>query len=51
MSEFLVVAGMSGAGRSTAAASLDDIGWFVIDGLPPALITELDQALRIHLGL
>ena len=43
MSEFLVVAGMSGAGRSTAAASLDDIGWFVIDGLPPALITKVSE--------
>jgi len=34
---------MSGAGRSTAAASLDDIGWFVIDGLPPALITKVSE--------
>lgn len=38
MSEFLVVAGMSGAGRSTAAATLEDLGWFVIDNLPPALL-------------
>jgi len=41
MSEFLVVTGMSGAGRSTAAATLEDLGWFVIDNLPPALITKV----------
>ena len=34
MSEFVVVTGMSGAGRSTAAAALEDVGWFVIDNLP-----------------
>lgn len=43
MSEFLVVAGMSGAGRSTAAASLEDLGWFVIDNLPPALFTKVAE--------
>lgn len=31
---------MSGAGRSTAAAALEDLGWFVIDNLPPALFPE-----------
>jgi UPF0042 nucleotide-binding protein len=41
MSEYLVVAGMSGAGRSSAAANLEDAGWFVIDGLPPALIGKV----------
>ena len=41
MSEFVVVTGMSGAGRSTAAATLEDLGWFVIDNLPPALITKV----------
>ncbi len=41
MSEFLFVTGMSGAGRSTAAAALEDVGWFVIDNLPPALITKV----------
>jgi RNase adapter protein RapZ len=41
MSEFLFVTGMSGAGRSTAAAALEDLGWFVIDNLPPKLITKV----------
>ncbi|MGH9089920.1 MAG: RNase adapter RapZ [Acidimicrobiales bacterium] len=43
MSEFLVVAGMSGAGRSTAADTLEDLGWFVIDNLPAALFTKVAE--------
>jgi len=34
----LIITGMSGAGRSTASDTLEDLGWFVIDNLPPALI-------------
>ena len=41
MSEFVMVTGMSGAGRSTAAAALEDVGWFVIDNLPAELITKM----------
>lgn len=47
MSEFVVITGLSGAGRSQAANVLEDLGWFVIDNLPPALIdkvAELAQA-------
>jgi UPF0042 nucleotide-binding protein len=43
----LVITGMSGAGRSTASDTLEDLGWYVIDNLPPALIgpvTELAAA-------
>ncbi len=43
MARFLVVAGMSGAGRSTAAAALEDLGWFVIDNLPPTLIPKVAE--------
>ncbi len=43
MTEFLFVTGMSGAGRSTTAAALEDLGWFVIDNLPPALITKVAE--------
>jgi UPF0042 nucleotide-binding protein len=43
MAEYLVLAGMSGAGRSTAAATLEDRGWFVIDNLPPALIGKVAE--------
>ncbi|MEY2568635.1 MAG: RNase adapter protein RapZ [Actinomycetota bacterium] len=43
MSEFLIVTGLSGAGRSTAADALEDLGWFVIDNLPPALIGKVTE--------
>ncbi len=41
MGEFLVITGLAGAGRSTAAATFEDLGWFVIDNLPPALIGKV----------
>ncbi|HEY3844938.1 MAG TPA: RNase adapter RapZ [Acidimicrobiales bacterium] len=47
MSEFLVVTGMSGAGRSTAAATLEDLGWFVIDNLPAALIMKMAEMVDL----
>ncbi len=43
MNEFLVVTGNSGAGRSVAANVLEDLGWFVIDNLPPALIAKVGE--------
>jgi RNase adapter protein RapZ len=36
--ELTIVTGMSGAGRSTAARCLEDLGWFVVDNLPPGLL-------------
>ena len=47
MSEVLVVTGMSGAGRSTAAATLEDLGWFVIDNLPAALIMKMAEMIDL----
>ena len=47
MSEFLVVTGMSGAGRSTAADSLEDLGWFVIDNLPATLILNMAEMIKL----
>lgn len=41
--EFVVVTGQSGAGRSQAANYLEDLGWFVIDNLPPALIPKVSE--------
>jgi len=38
--EVALVTGMSGAGRSTAARALEDLGWFVIDNLLPSLIPD-----------
>jgi UPF0042 nucleotide-binding protein len=43
MGEFLVITGLAGAGRSTAAATFEDLGWFVIDNLPPALIGKVAE--------
>ena len=36
-----IITGLSGAGRSEAARALEDLGWFVIDNLPPALISKM----------
>jgi UPF0042 nucleotide-binding protein len=38
--QVLVVTGMSGAGRSTAAKVLEDLGYTVIDNLPPQLLSQ-----------
>ena len=51
VSEFVVIAGMSGAGRSQAANSLEDLGWFVIDNLPPPLIPKVAElAAKLQAG-
>jgi UPF0042 nucleotide-binding protein len=39
--ELLVVTGMSGAGRSTVGNALEDLGWYVVDNLPPQMLTTL----------
>ncbi|MCL3862020.1 RNase adapter RapZ [Actinotalea sp. K2] len=39
--EILVITGMSGAGKSRAAAVLEDLEWYVVDNLPPRLLTHL----------
>jgi UPF0042 nucleotide-binding protein len=39
--EFILITGLSGAGRSHAADNLEDLGWFVIDNLPPSLIPKV----------
>ena len=42
-----IITGLSGAGRSEAAKALEDLGWFVVDNLPPALMsTMLKLALK-----
>ncbi|SEB64067.1 RNase adapter RapZ [Microbacterium hydrocarbonoxydans] len=39
--EFLIVTGMSGAGRTTVANALEDLGWYVVDNLPPQILRPL----------
>jgi RNase adapter protein RapZ len=41
--ELVIVTGMSGAGRSTAANVLEDSGWYVVDNLPPHLLVPLTE--------
>src|SRR3954454_6226045 len=41
LGELVIVTGMTGAGRSTAAKELEDLGYFVVDNLPPELVTEV----------
>jgi UPF0042 nucleotide-binding protein len=43
MLDLTIVTGMSGAGRSSAADALEDLGFFVIDNLPPALIPKVAE--------
>jgi len=45
VSEFLVITGLSGAGRSQAADDLEDLGWFVVDNLPTSLIEKIGEKL------
>lgn len=45
--EIAVISGLSGAGKSTAAKSLEDLGWFVVDNLPAELIdTMIDLGVQ-----
>jgi UPF0042 nucleotide-binding protein len=47
-----VITGLSGAGRSTVAKCLEDLGWFVVDNLPPTLIPDVaDLAARSNGGV
>jgi len=40
---FTIITGLSGAGRSEAARSLEDLGYFVVDNLPPALLPKMAE--------
>ncbi|MEX0869757.1 MAG: RNase adapter RapZ [Nitriliruptoraceae bacterium] len=41
--QVLVITGLSGAGRSTVSNAIEDLGWFVIDNLPPAFIPRVAE--------
>ena len=43
VAEFVVITGMSGAGRSQAANHFEDMGWYVVDNLPPALLPKVRE--------
>ncbi|MCD6639310.1 MAG: RNase adaptor protein RapZ, partial [Nocardioides sp.] len=50
--ELVIVTGMTGAGRSTAAKELEDLGFFVVDNLPPTLVRDVvrlvDDSKGVH---
>jgi UPF0042 nucleotide-binding protein len=50
--ELVIVTGMTGAGRSTAAKELEDLGYFVVDNLPPTLVRDVvrlvDDTKGVH---
>lgn len=47
MSEFLIITGMSGAGRSTAARAMEDLGWFRVDNMPPGMFAEVARRVAM----
>lgn len=48
--DLVVVTGMTGAGRSTAAKVLEDLGYFVIDNIPPQLLPEVLRLIQGESG-
>ncbi len=49
--ELVVVTGMTGAGRSTAAKELEDLGYYVVDNLPPELVSSVVRLVDEKQGL
>ena len=49
--ELVIVTGMTGAGRSTAAKELEDLGYYVVDNLPPTLLREVVRLVDESRGL
>jgi UPF0042 nucleotide-binding protein len=45
--ELLIVTGMSGAGRSTVGNALEDLGWYVVDNLPPQMLGPIADLFSI----
>jgi RNase adapter protein RapZ len=48
--ELTILTGMSGAGRSTAARCMEDLGWFVVDNLPPGLLGSMIELAGLTQG-
>jgi UPF0042 nucleotide-binding protein len=49
--ELVVVTGMTGAGRSTAAKELEDLGYYVVDNMPPSLVREVVRLVDESRGI
>src|SRR6478735_147203 len=48
--DLVILTGMSGAGRSTAANVLEDLGWYVVDNIPPQLILSMAELAQHSRG-
>ena len=48
VTELVILTGMSGAGRSTAANVLEDLGWYVVDNLPPQMMLPMATLTAEH---
>jgi len=48
VAELVILTGMSGAGRSTAANVLEDLGWYVVDNLPPQMMLPMATLTAAH---
>ncbi len=46
MAEFVIITGMSGAGRSTVSNTFEDLGWFVIDNMPLLLVGKVAELVE-----
>lgn len=51
LGDLVIVTGMTGAGRSTAAKELEDLGYYVIDNLPPEMVFDLVQLVDRNRGV
>src|SRR3954453_14131752 len=49
--EVVVVTGMTGAGRSTAAKELEDLGYYVVDNMPPSLLRDVVRLVDESRGI
>lgn len=51
----VIITGLSGAGRSAAAHALEDVGWYLVDNLPPSLLPQVceltQRANETHLAV
>ena len=48
--EFIIISGMSGAGKSKTASIMEDMGFYVVDNLPAALIPRFAQLCMASQG-
>ncbi len=48
ISKCIIITGMSGGGKSTALKILEDIGFYAIDNIPPAILPQLIDMLKTH---